>query len=470
MDPSSFEDHVASRLDQLVSAAARAHGEDPAATGLLVALSGGPDSVALLAAAATWARTRTRPLAAAHFNHNLRGAGSDGDQRFCADLCTRLDIPLTIGAGDPRGLARQRRRGLEDAARELRHDFLEKTRTAGDLAAVATGHHRDDQAETVIMRLFRGTGLDGLRGLRPVSGRRIHPLLEVTRGEILTYLAGVGLTWRDDPTNLDGSNRRSRLRRELLPLVRDIFGEGSQLNPARLAELAETDLEHLDQLTDQAWQHLAGPAQPGHTGASLHVPGVNELPPAVAGRVLRRWLHHALPADLARVHVDAVRRWLEHGQSGTGLDLPGPLRLERVFDRVGLAGTPPPCDDATHWRVSLEPRTDVPLPPPPPQVDLDGTWRLVCPSETLQGNLRLRNPRPGDRLEPFGLAGRKKLSDLMQEKRIPNVMRAGLLVVEDDAGILWVTDLAQAERTRILPSTRQTVTIIVGRRRGHPGK
>ena len=457
MDPSSFEDHVAWRLDQLVETG-----------GLLVALSGGPDSVALLTAAAAWARTRSRPLAAAHFNHNLRGAGSDGDEHFCTDLCARLDIPLATGAGDPRGLARQRGRGLEDAARELRHDFLEKTRAARDLAAVATGHHRDDQAETVIMRLFRGTGLDGLRGLRPVSGRRIHPLLEVTRAEILAYLASRGLTWRDDPTNLDGSNRRSRLRRELLPLVRDIFGEGSQLNPARLADLAEIDLAHLDQLTDQAWQRLAGPAQPGHSGASLHVPGVNELAPAVASRVLRRWLHQALPADLARVHVDAVRRWLQQGQSGTGLDLPGPLRLERVFDRVGLVGTVPPSDEATDWRVSLEPRDGVPQPPLPPQRAPDGTWQLVCPSESLQGNLRLRNPRPGDRLEPFGLAGHKKLSDLMQEKRIPTIIRAGLLVVEDDAGILWVPALAQAERTRILPSTRQTVTISVGRRRVHP--
>ena len=470
MDPSSFEDHVARQLDQLVSEAARVHGEDPGAAGLLIALSGGPDSVALLAAAVAWARTRSRPLAAAHFNHDLRGADSDADQRFCEDLCARFDLSLATAAGDPRGLARRRGRGLEDAARQLRHDFLEKTRAASDLAAVATGHHRDDQAETVIMRLFRGTGLDGLRGLRPLSGRRLHPLLGVTRAEILAYLAGRDLTWRQDPTNLDGSNRRSRLRHELLPLVRDIFGEGSGLNPARLADLAEIDLAHLDQLTDQAWQRLSGPAQPGHTGASLHVSGVKELPPAVASRVIRRWLHQALPADLARVHVDAVRRWLEQGRSGTGLDLPGPLRLERVFDRVGLAGTPPPSDDAAHWQVRVEPRADVPLPPPPPHRDLDGTWRLICPSETLQGNLRLRNPRPGDRLEPFGLDGTKKLSDLMQEKRIPTVMRAGLLVVEDSVGILWIPDLAQAERTRVLPSTRQAVTIIVGRRHSLPGE
>ena len=125
-------------------------------------------------------------------------------------------------------------------------------------------------------------------------------------------------------------------------------------------------------------------------------------------------------------------------------------------------------DEAPRWRVRIDPLDAIPDPPPPPARDGD-RGRLVCPAEILDGGLRVRNPRPGDRLEQFGLAGSKKLSDLMQEKRIPAELRAGVLVIEDARGPLWVVGIAQAERTRLLPTTEQAVTIILDRRRREPG-
>ncbi len=468
MTSHALETQIRPRLEALTADAARAHGDDPATAGLLVALSGGPDSVALLAVACDWARDAGRPLHAAHFNHRLRNPGADQDEAFCRDLCAQFDVPLTVGSADPRPVARQRGRGLEEAARHLRLGFLEDTRAHLHLAAVATGHHRQDQAETVVMRLFRGTGPDGLRGIRPRHGRRVRPLLEVTRPQLLDLLAARGLAWRDDPTNDDASNVRGRVRRELLPLVRDIFGSGAAENPARLADLLETDLAFLETRADAAWHDLAGPALAGHTGRSLDVTGLVALPTALAGRVIRRWLQPHLPQDLVRRHAVDILAWLGRGQSGSGLDLPGPLRLARVFDRVGVAASPPPLEDATAWRVRIEPLTVIPDPPPVPERDGDA-WRLICPAENLAGGLRVRNPRPGDRLEQFGLAGSKKLSDLMQEKRIPADLRPGVLVIEDARGLLWVVGIAQAERTRLLPTTGQAVTIILDRRRRDPG-
>jgi len=467
MQRSDLAGRVRSRLDTLSAEAARAFGEDAARAGVLVALSGGPDSVALVVLAAEWAAAAGRPLAAAHFNHRLRGAEADRDAAFCAELCARLAVPLETGSGDPRPVARLRGGGLEEAARHLRLAFLEATRAARGLAAIATGHHRDDQAETVIMRVFRGTGLDGLCGLRPRHGRRIRPLLAETRADLLRELAARGVGWRQDPTNLDGSNVRSRVRRELLPLVRDIFGEGAALTPARLADLAAADVAHLDGLADAAWDALGGPPLDGHSGTSLDVAGTIALPEALARRVVRRWLRDALPADLSAAHVADVLDWLRRGPSGTGLDLPGPLRLERVFDRAGWSAAPPPLDDAAAWRVRVEPLAGIPAAPPPPRCE-DGVWRLVSAADRLEGGLRVRHPRPGDRLRPFGLAGHKKLSDLMQERRIPAGLRPGILVVEDAAGPLWVVGVSQDERTRLLPSTRQAVTITLDRRRTEP--
>ena len=464
MTDRSMPTRILTCLDQLLAETAAVHGDDPDSAGLLVALSGGPDSVATLALASGWALERGRPLLAAHFNHRLRGDEADRDEAFCRDLCARLDIPLECGAGDPRPVARQRGRGLEEAARHLRLDFLEGVRASHSLTAIATGHHADDQAETVVMRLFRGTGLDGLRGLRPRRDRLVRPLLHESRKDILDYLAHQSLTWREDATNFDGSNRRGRLRRELIPLVRDIFGEGAAVAPAHLADLLDTDLTYLEDQTSAAWAVLADDTLPGHSGPSLDARGVAVLPEALARRVIRRWLHDFLPVDLARSHVQDVLNWLRHSQSGTGLDLPGPLRLERVFDRIGIAGHPPILDDATAWRVMIEPLPEKPSPVPPAGRQGD-SWQLVCSSDALQGNCRLRHPRPGDRMEPLGLGGSKKLSDMLQEKRVPANLRPGILVLEDDGGILWVVGLAQSERTRLLPSNRQAVTISLIQRR-----
>jgi tRNA(Ile)-lysidine synthase len=462
--PRALADLVTEQLDTLVAAVARDQAADPARAGLLVALSGGPDSVALLDVSATWAAAAGRPLVAAHYNHRLRGEAGDRDEVFCQRLCERLTVPLVRGGGDPRGVARQRGRGLEEAARHLRLSFLEAVRGEHDLAAVALGHHRDDQVETVLMRLFRGAGLDGLRGIRPRQDRLIHPLLVVDRAAIVAHLAARGLAWREDASNHDGSNVRGRVRRELLPLARDIFGPGADAGPARLADLAEGDLEHLDGLAEAAWRDCTVTPPPGLEPPALSATAASALPPAIARRVVRRWLGHHLPHDLALAHVRDVRAWLAAGQSGGGLDLPGGLRLVRVFDAVGMAGRLPCAGAADAWRVHAEPLPAIPDPVPPPVGDDDG-WRLICAADGLAGRLRLRHPRPGDRLEPFGLGGSKKVSDLAQERRVPAALRPELIVVEDDRGPLWVPGLAQAERTRLLPSTRQAVTIFVTRRR-----
>jgi tRNA(Ile)-lysidine synthase len=445
--------------------------EDTAARGgVLVALSGGPDSTALLLAAHAWREATGRPIAAAHLDHQLRGDDAIADADFCRDLCARLDVPLHTRASDPRPVATRRGRGVEEAARHLRRTFFDDLLAADRrLACVATGHHRDDQAETVLLRLFRGCGLDGLRGITPRSGRVIHPLLGENRASILVFLADAGQPWRLDQTNAADDATRNRLRRELLPTLRDIFGEGALDGLPRLADLAAADLDLLDHLTAAA---LAAAAAPD---GGLIVSRVNALTPPLCRRVLRHWLARAagLREDLAAVHVEAVRDWLDHGQSGQGLDLPHGVRLQRDFDHLRIAAssspTQVPCGLAAEFRVSVTPSPDEPIVPGAPRADADG-GQLICPADALQGNLRVANWREGDTMEPLGLGGRKKLSDLFREKQIPTPWRASLLLVEDAAGILWVPGVAQAERTRVLPSTRRAVTILLQRRIADAGQ
>ncbi|MCP4571183.1 MAG: tRNA lysidine(34) synthetase TilS [bacterium] len=431
--------------------------------GLLIALSGGPDSVALLLGAKAWAERNGGHLAAAHLDHGLRGADATADANFCRDLCRRLDVSLHVESIDPRAEARSRGGGLEEAARHLRRRVLEKL-LANDsrLHAVATGHHLDDQAETVLMRLLRGAGPAGLRGIRPVAGPWLHPLLEKGRAEIVAFLEAAGQPWRQDVTNLDGDNVRARLRRELLPVARDIFGAGTDLAPARLAQLLDDELELLAELTDDA---LAAVGDAG----SLDVAALLGLRPALARRVLLAWLRDGAgdddpPADLGRVHLEATLAWLRDGTSGSGLDLPGGERFVREFDRLRRERR----DDSLPLRQAADYRILVGNESPAGDVEQghgdpgnEATWVLTCPARALSGNLRVRNWREGDRFRPLGLDGSKKLSDLFRERRLPAADRPGVLVVEDGEGILWVVGLARAERTRLLPTGGPTVTMRV---------
>ncbi|HPF69241.1 MAG TPA: tRNA lysidine(34) synthetase TilS [Candidatus Krumholzibacteria bacterium] len=439
--------------------------------GLLVALSGGPDSTALLLGAVLWRDRTGAPLVAAHLNHGLRGEAADRDEQFCRELCARHGVPLRVGRDDPRPVARARGGGLEEAGRHLRRRFLESLLDAEpDLDAVATGHHRDDQTETVLMRLLRGTGPEGLRGIRPVAGRTIHPLLGVTRAEIAAFLAAAGQPWREDTTNLDGGNVRARLRREVLPLLRDLFGPGCDDAPARLAELMDDEQALLDGPTDEALARC-------RRDDGLDADALAGLPAPLARRVLRRWLAAtagtgaAGPEDLALVHLEAVRALLADGASGSGVDLPGGRRVVRSFGRLEQAAAiAPRRGEDYRIHVTREPTDRAAADGDPGHGDPDDetTWRLTCPASCLAGNLRVRNWRRGDRLRLLGLDGSKKLSDLFRDRRLPASARADVLVVEDDEGILWVVGLARAERTRLLPAGGPAVTLSVSRRRS-PG-
>ncbi|MFO7608814.1 MAG: tRNA lysidine(34) synthetase TilS [Candidatus Krumholzibacteriia bacterium] len=465
MTPAPFLHRIATGIAVLLARAC----PGVACPGLVVALSGGPDSVALLLAAVRWRAQTGGGLAAAHLNHGLRGEAADRDEAFCAELCARLDVRLIVDRQDPRPLARSRGCGLEEAGRHLRRRFLATVLDAEPaLDAAATGHHRDDQAETVIMRLLRGTGPDGLRGIRPVSGRIIHPLLGVGRAEIVAFLADAGQPWREDASNTGGTNLRARLRRELLPVARSLFGPGCDEAAVRLASLLDDDLELLDGLTARA---LAACAD----GPALRVDELATLPRALARRVLRRWLEPGGEADgpvrsLALTHLEAVLGLLEAGRSGAAVDLPDGRRIVRRFDRLLPATDVPRPRRAADYRIVV--RRDAPQgapeaagsPPGHGEPDDEATWRLACPADALQGNLRVRGWRRGDRIASFGLDGTKKLSDLFRERRLPAGTREGVLVVEDDGGILWVVGLARAERTRLLPGGGPTVTLTVARR------
>ena len=203
-----------------------------------VAVSGGADSVALLRLLADSRAELGVVVSAAHFNHRLRGKASEGDEKFVAALTEKLGLTLHIGRGDVAGKAKREKANLEDAARRARYEFFERLAEQGVVELVATAHTMDDQAETVLAHIFRGTGIAGLAGIHPVAGQTVRPLLGFRREDLRKYLRARKQSWREDASNRDITRTRARMRRKFLPLLE------KQFNPAVI--------EHLAALADRA--------------------------------------------------------------------------------------------------------------------------------------------------------------------------------------------------------------------------
>jgi tRNA(Ile)-lysidine synthase len=301
----------------------------PRSRTVVVGLSGGADSVALLDALASLRRRRGFRVVAAHLDHGLR-AGSADDAAFCAELCRALDVALRVGRADVRARAARERGGLEQAARRERYAFLRRVREEEGAVAIAVAHTRDDQAETLLLRLLRGAGATGLAGMRPRRGDVVRPLLAVSRREVLAHLRERGLAWKEDPSNADLAHRRNRVRHELVPYLEERFNPGIRASLARTAAVLAEEASHV---RGEAEELLAAIAREEDGAFLLRRSALAEAPTAVARAAIRQALARA--GGLARVgavHVEGILR-LARAKAPSGRRLPLPGGREVLFTR-----------------------------------------------------------------------------------------------------------------------------------------
>lgn len=320
----------------------------PGRGAVLCALSGGRDSMAMLHILSLLAEEGGFRVAAAHFNHRLRPT-ADRDEAFVRNWCREYEIPLTCGAGDVKSLAAREGLGVEDAARKLRYAFLETT--ARDMGAerIATAHHREDNAETVLLHLLRGSGLQGLGGIAPVRGKIVRPLLETSRAEIDEYVTRNTLPYVEDESNQDARFTRNRLRLEVLPLLEEISpGCGARI--AAAAELLREENEHLCRETEALVPEVENDM------LVLPVPVLDRQDRTVQRRLIRT-MGRKLGVELTKAQTEAVLSL----KSGGCLDLPGGLYAVRRPHRLILKKNPPlppPCvlhegeQDWGPWRIT----------------------------------------------------------------------------------------------------------------------
>jgi tRNA(Ile)-lysidine synthase len=431
---------------------------------LLVALSGGTDSVCLLHLLKRLAPRRRWQLLAVHVNHRIRPGTADRDQTFCARLCASWDIPLLVETRDIPALARIRKAGLEQTARDIRYEIFEQVAEEQGCAHIVLGHHADDQAETVLLRIIRGTGTDGLTGIPIKRGKIVRPLLAVSRVLLEDYRDHHSLPHCEDETNQLLTYDRNYLRNELLPQIRERLNPRVNRALVALSEIAADDVAALNELVNRATAKTRRITPGGKI--ELAIDKLCTYDRAVRRRVLRRCVAELLgdPRGFDRVVIQRLERLVD--DIGKPVALPGRTRAERVGSLLVLH----------HIR-----RADWEIPVAGRRTRLPGmNLTLVCreqayegqmiprirrarqvtlDNEKLSGQLSVRTIRDGDRFVPFGMTGSKKVGDYLTDCKIPAVYRDEIPVVCDRKGIVWLVGFEIAERVKVDRATQEVMKL-----------
>ena len=443
---------------------------------LLVAVSGGPDSVCLLHILVKLREELGIRLHIAHLNHQLRGAESEADAQYVSGLAHRLDVPVTIEQRDVKAYQAQRHLSLEEAAREVRYTFLAQVAKSIGADRVAVGHTTDDHIETILMHLIRGTGTTGLRGLKPSSLWQpsggnltiIHPLLTVSRQETVDYCSSHQLAPRIDASNLSLSPLRNRIRHQLIPLLQSYNPQVAEAL-LRTARTASDDLAFLDEEVAGLWGKVA---QKQESTITLDKERFLELPAALKRHLLRTSIETLLGnlKDIETRHIEEIMGALDKS-AGKRISLPEGLIFAIEYDRYLLGSDP----------AALSPFPVLETEPPlkiPGQTRIPG-WQVeatIIDREEKSaakdndftayfdfgkaGNrLMVRRRQPADRFQPLGMRQPKKLNEFMIDAKIPHAWRQRVPLVCSPNHILWVVGWRIDERAKVTGATKRVLCL-----------
>jgi tRNA(Ile)-lysidine synthase len=435
---------------------------------ILVGLSGGADSVALTCALLELRDPLALKIAAAHLNHRIRGGESDRDEDFVRAMCARLGVELIVERAERLGAPRWRA-NLEERARDARREFLDRVSDRLGAGLVALGHHRDDQAETVLMRLMRGAGAAGMAAMAERGpGKLIRPMLAISRAEIRAYLESRAIPFVEDSSNASLDILRNRIRAELIPMLERDYAPGLS---GRLAEVA-AEMRSLDDLVGTIAGREIDAMRSG--GDALDVSGFGAMDRAVQAAAIRRFFSERLGSlrRISRAHIEAVRNLILEGGPSDTIDLPGGWRAEREYNlfrlsrpgaeiESGAAGFSVPIahDGITiveaagfKFEASTIAAADVSTPDSLLVAKFDA-------AKIADSGLVARTFMRGDRMHPMGMRGRRKVHDVFVDRKVPRARRDRFPIVTLGGEIAWLPGLARADCAIVSEDTQAVLRV-----------
>ncbi len=450
-----------------------------------LAVSGGADSVALLLLMVELQQKLGITLSVLHFNHQLRGRAADADEKFVSNLAAKCRIPFLAGSADVKARAKRDGANVEDAARRARYAFFAQAARELQLNKIAVAHTADDQAETVLAHILRGTGLSGLGGIHPQVGIIVRPLLAARRAQLRLYLKSRKQIWREDATNRDVTKTRARIRSKLIPALEKLFQPRVVEHLCALSDHARADNALLERMTKErlaaTQKKIAGGTRIrtadllGNAGSTTPGTQQNEAAIALGRRLVRRVVADVKPhaGQLSATHVAKVLELARYGKTGNSLPLPGGVEVRRNQDELVF------CARETGKTATLEYEYQI------DSLDRDKIVQVpelgcgfrftvidwlrnrgetsisgeVLDAEALRCPLTVRNWRPGDRFQGARNSSAKKLKRLLNEKRIDRWERNGWPVITSGASLVWSRGFGVSAEFAAKDGTRKGIVI-----------
>ncbi|MDD5234335.1 MAG: tRNA lysidine(34) synthetase TilS [Syntrophales bacterium] len=444
---------------------------------VIAAVSGGADSVCLLKVLAALSREWELGLLAVHVNHGLRGEEADRDELFVNTLCGEMGIPFERRGMSPK--TEPGRRYPEELCREERYRLLLEVLKERGFDRIAVGHHMDDLAETVLMNLLRGSGPEGLRGFLPArEGIFIRPLYHLNREEILAYLENTGASFVRDSSNEDEGYARNRVRRFLIPFLQREFNPRLVEAFSRTADVLHLENECLKEIAKEAMADwgIQLPAGVPEAGVRIPLSPFRNCHEAVQRRIIREILAQWIPGlrGIGHAHIQSVVSLTGSNDPGAHLDLPHGVIASREYGemvlKAGKAGKAGKVENGFRCAVSIPGEAVIPGSGKKLVFELlanngekcnysDQINRAYLDFDILKPPLEVRSPLPGDRIQPFGMAGTKKLQDLFTDLKLPRLKRRSVPLLVDRESVLWAAGIRLSERARVTADTKSILKV-----------
>lgn len=447
----------------------------------MVAVSGGPDSVALLSILAHLRRELHFSLHVAHLNHMFRAKEAEEDALYVKELAKKFSLPITVRKRNVPAFIKRKHLSPEEGARQVRYKFLQDVAEKTGANKIALGQTADDQVETILMWMLRGSGLKGLAGIpavRPLENFLIiRPLMEVSRSEIEDYLREEGLPAQVDASNLKPVYLRNKIRLKLLPLLARDYNPNIKSVLSGMSQILEADDEYLTEVQERIFQKVA--RVQGRRRVEINLVSLRKLHPSMQRRILRRSIE-LVKGNLQGItlsHLEDVINMVNQGQTGSQVHLPKDIVVKRIYQKVLISQGREP-------KTSVKYSYQLPIPGEAEIEELNITLRSSLLNRRSIGRVRelrkssslkkacfdfneiklplmIRNRRQGDRFQPLGMEGRKKLKEFFIDEKIPREEREKipLLVQRKQPNILWVVGRRQAEKAKVSQETKRVLKV-----------
>lgn len=428
------------------------------------AVSGGPDSMALLVCLRSLARSHGFSVCCVHFEHGIRGGQSLSDADFVSDYCDKNHIPFFMGAADVPALAEEWGVSMETAAKRAREAYFTSLTERGDIDIIATAHHQDDNAESILMHILRGSGLSGLRGIHSKYGNMVRPFLPLGKKQILRYVGEHALPYVLDETNDDPAYRRNYIRTKLLPEIREHINMDADAALVRLGTLAQADVNYMD---GQAAQAFAEIATVNGDKVELCAMRLSALHPAIAGRVVlcaTKALH--ITQDVEYAHVQAVLKLARQNKTGTRVNLSNSISAQLEYGKLIVGFTGREVDYSFELRFDPDDINHL-----PDGSSISGSYEAfdgALPQEAnsacldadkLPEAMALRTRHSGDIIRPLGMDGTKKLKDFFIDKKLSRSERSKTPLLADGKNIIWIVGHTISEDYKAGENTRRVLRL-----------